>query len=103
MRGFYDPSERGPSGRAEALEAGELRLDRYARRARRFEDTLAPAGNCVPRPIRRRFSGGVRVRRPRDSGIGVKAYADLTRALFDERREPICEGGTRGLRQLPLT
>ncbi|HMI80646.1 MAG TPA: hypothetical protein VK480_02545, partial [Solirubrobacterales bacterium] len=47
---------------------------------------------------------GVARLRPRPGefrGVGVEAEADLTAALFDERREPIGEAGRQGALSRP--
>jgi hypothetical protein len=52
-------------------------------------------GDGGGRQLRRRSPGIVRLRPRRDQlgRVGVEAEADLTAALFDERRKPIREGG----------
>jgi hypothetical protein len=67
--------QRPPAGRAEALEAGELRLHRDAGR-----------GGCRDQRAAIRRDG---------VGIGpgrVEAEADLAAALGNERREPVGKG-----------
>jgi hypothetical protein len=67
--------ERSPARGAETLEAGELRLDRDAGRARGVDERPALLGDRL--------------------GIvadGVEAEADLAATLGDERREPVGKG-----------
>jgi hypothetical protein len=83
-----------PTGRAETLEAGELRLDRDASWAGPVDQGAAMVGDRGGRQL-----GGWRFRvaglrpLPGQLGrVGVEAEADLAAALFDERRQPINKG-----------
>lgn len=87
--------QRRPAGRAESLEAGELRLDRDAGGPRLLDQAATVIGDRGGRPL---GGGRLRVPGPRPvpgqlRRVGVEAEADLAAALFDERREPIREFG----------
>lgn len=107
-----------PAGRAETLEAGQLRLDRNAGRTGPLDQPLAVANDglgCPSRRIQRvkqliwlidlsigrrstnavamNGNGVLRIQRPREAQrIRIEPETDLAAALFDERRQPICEG-----------
>ena len=84
--------QRRPAGRAQALEAGELRLDRDAGRAGLLDQPAAVVGDRGGRRLGGRCLGAASGPVPGQLGrVGVEAEADLTAALFDERREPIRE------------
>ncbi len=74
MRRGHHLLERSPAGRAEALEACELRLHSDARRSGGADQLAALIGD------RRCVRAG-----------GIEPEADLAAALGDERREPVGE------------
>jgi hypothetical protein len=86
-----------PAGRAEALEAGELRLDGDAGRSRLVDQAAAVGGDRGGRQLCGRGAGiAWRLPLPGQLGrVGVEAEADLAAALFDERRQPIGERVTQ--------
>jgi hypothetical protein len=88
-----DLSQGGPAGRPEPLEAGELRLDRDAGRARPLDQAAAVGRDGCRGQLGGGLAGGqldrVRGELPR---VGVEPEADLAAALLYERREPIREG-----------
>jgi hypothetical protein len=73
-RGCHNLFQRSPTPGAETLEAGELRLDGDAGRARGLDERPALRGDRL----------GV-------VAEGVEAEADLAATLGDERREPVGE------------
>jgi hypothetical protein len=75
VRCGHHPLERRPAGRAEALEAGELRLD---------GDAGGGGGRDQRQAVGRNRVGVVPGR--------VEAEADLAAALIDERRKPVGKG-----------
>ena len=104
VRGGDRVLERAPAVGAEALEAGELRLDRDARAAGGLDRGAAVTryrlgGEASPlgRIGDERRLGPDRDR-PKPGRVGVEAENDLAAALLYERREPISEV----LRQEPL-
>ena len=82
-----DPLERHPALRAEALEAGELRLDRDAGGRRRLDQLEAAVADRLGRGPGGRLPRREPLRRP--GWIRVEAEAYLAAALGDERREPV--------------
>jgi len=95
LGGGANLGEGGPTGRAEALEAGELRLDGDAGGASALDQATA-VGDDGSRGGLGGITAGGYGGRPRSAqlgGIGVEAEADLAAALFDERRKPIREAG----------
>jgi len=95
--GGADFFQGAPAGGAEALEAGQLRLDRDAGGSGPVDQGAAVVGDRGGCQL-----GGRRLRiarpRPRPGqlgGVGVEAEADLAAALLYERREPISEGTQR--------
>ena len=92
-----DLFEGEPAGGAEALEAGELRLDRDARRAGPVDQVAAVLGDRDGRQLSGRRLGiaGARPLPGQLGRIGVEAEADLAAALFDERRKPIGKASQR--------
>ena len=96
-RDRHDLLERVPSGRAEPLEAGELRLDRHAggpggddRRAAVLDHGLRGASAGQPwvvvdssEPLQRN--------RPQRRRIGIEPEHDAAAALLYERRKPVGE------------
>jgi hypothetical protein len=86
-----------PAGGAEALEAGELRLDRDAGGAGAVDQVAAVLGDRDGRQLsgRRLRIAGTRPLPGQLGRIGVEAEADLAAALFDERREPIGKASQR--------
>jgi hypothetical protein len=91
--GVADLLQGSPAGRAEALEAGELRLDRDAGGAGAVDQ-----GAAVRRDRGRGQLGGRPLAAARPcplpgqlGRIGVEAEADLAAALVYERRQPIRE------------
>jgi len=86
-----DLGQRRPAGSAEALEAGELGLDRDAGRAGAVDQGAAVLGDSGGGALGGRgalTAGPV----PGQLGrVGVEAEADLAAALRNERREPIGE------------
>ena len=84
--------ERRPAGRAEALEAGELRLDRDAGVAGGADQRDAVLGDRRGRGLGRLSGPSPDRRGSSPAGIRVEAEADLTAALLDERGEPVGEG-----------
>ena len=90
--GGADRGEGRPAGGAEALEAGELRLDRDAGRAGALDQAATVGDDRGARQL----GGGAGVARlrplPGEFGrVGVEAETDLAATLRDERREPIRE------------
>jgi hypothetical protein len=88
-----DELEGAPAGGAEALEAGELRLDRDTRRAGRVDRERAVRrdrdGGALGRgPVRGRRRLGLR---PQTCGVGVEPQDDLGLALRDEGVQPVGE------------
>jgi hypothetical protein len=88
-----DELEGTPAGGAEALEAGELRLDRDARRAGGVDGERAVRrdrdGGALGRgPVRGRRRLGLR---PQTCGVGVEPQDDLGLALRDEGVQPVGE------------
>ena len=79
--------ERGPSGRAQPLEAGELELDAHAGLPHRVD-----RGAAVPRD---RGGGGVgpACLRPQRRRVGVEPEQHLAAALLDPRRQAVREAG----------
>jgi hypothetical protein len=93
-----DALERAPAGRAEALEAGELRLDRDAGRAGALDQRETVGDDGAGGDLGRcALDGGTQVLAGQLRRVGVEAEADLTAALFDERRQPVCERSSRQL------
>ena len=66
--------ERLPAGGAEALEAGELELDRDARTRRAPDQLLTPPGDIVTR-----------------ARFGVETEADLAAPVLGEGGQPVGE------------
>ena len=94
-RGLADLGQRRPAGRAEALEAGELRLDRDAGRAGALDQRPAVGGDGTGRQLgRRALDRGPEVGPGQLRRVGVETEADLAAALFDERRQPVREGSS---------
>jgi hypothetical protein len=88
-----DALEREPAVGAEALEAGELRLDGDAGGRRRVDGGLAVRrdrdGSALGRrPVRGRRRRGLR---PEPRGVGVEPQDDLGLALRDEGVQPVGE------------
>ena len=102
LRRVYDGLQCGPAGRAEALEAGDLRLDGDAGRAGGVDHGEAVALDGGGRalggagglgrlgPIGADRTGPDRAR-PQRGRVGVEAQHDLAAALLYERREPVGE------------
>ena len=92
--------QRGPAGRAEALEAGELRLDGDARRAGGVDDRAAVRGDGGRGALGGRAARG----RGRDRGrpqalrVGVEPEHDLRLASRDGVGEPVAEVRRHGVR-----
>ena len=97
--------ERLPTRGAEALEAGQLRLDRHAGRARGDDRRPAVLGHRLggQDPSEVRLGGppsqALDRSRPQGGGIGIESEHDTTAALVDERRKPVGEVRARGPRQ----
>ena len=91
--GVADLGERRPAGRAEALEAGELRLDRDAGGAGALDQRAAVGDDRGGGQLggQRAGTGGHRPLPGQLGRVGVEAEADLAAALLDERRQPIGE------------
>lgn len=87
----------GPAGSAEALEAGELRLDRDAGGTRPVDQVAAVLGDRGGSQLGGRPLGiaGALPLPGELRRIGVESEADLAAALFDERREPIGKASQR--------
>ena len=92
-----DLLERLPAGRAEPLEARELRLDRDTRGPGGDDRRTAVLGHRLrgarARQVRRvRASADARERlRPQRCRVGVEPEHDTTAALLHERRQPVGE------------
>ena len=88
-----DVGQRRPSRCAEALEAGELGLDRDAGGAGSFDQGAAVGDDRGGGQLggQRAGTGGHRPLPGQLGRIGVEAEADLTATLVDERRQPIGE------------
>jgi hypothetical protein len=85
--------EGAPAGRAEALEARELGLDRDARGPRRVDGGSAVCGYrsgraISGRPVCGRLRDGLR---PEPSGVGIESQDDLGPALGNQGLQPVCE------------
>jgi len=85
--------KRPPACGAEPLEAGELELDRYARRSRGIDRRSAVPHDRIRRPL-----DGIALtrvarhrRRPQCRGIGIEPEHDPAAPLLDERGEPVGE------------
>jgi hypothetical protein len=95
VRGADRGLQRRPAGSAEALEAGELRLDRHRRGSHRLDGgaavTLDRGGGEL-----RRASGEVSCGLDRDwpqrGRVGVETEHDLAAPLLYEGGEPVSEG-----------
>jgi hypothetical protein len=85
--------QRAPAGRAEALEAGELRLDGDAGGARRVDGRRAVRGDRSGGALGRRSVRGRRRRGlpPQPSGVRVEPQDDLGLALGNQGLQPVCE------------
>jgi hypothetical protein len=97
---FDDLGERGPTGRAEPLEAGELRLGRDARGARGVDQRAAVRGDRAGRARSGRPVGGCGAERlrPESRRVGIEAQDDLGLAPGDRVGEPVGDvrpGGRR--------
>jgi hypothetical protein len=88
-----DLRQRGPPRCAEALEAGELRLGRGARRPGRVDQRTAVRGDRPGRTLRWRAarSGGLRRLRPQARRVRVEPQDDLGLAPGDDVRQAIGE------------
>ncbi len=97
MGGGADAFEGGPARCSQALEAGELRLDRDAGRAGLADQVAAVLGDRGGSQLGGRRLGIARLRPlPGQLGrVGVEAEADLAATLFDERRKPIGKASQR--------
>jgi hypothetical protein len=86
-----------PAGGSEALEAGQLRLDRDAGGAGAVDQGAAVIGDRAGRQLCGRGLGIARLRPlPGQLGrVGVEAETDLAAALLYERRQPIGKGTQR--------
>jgi hypothetical protein len=82
--------ERGPAGRAEALEAGDLRLDRDAGGRRRGDQRRAVRDDDLGRALGGAAVAGVGGQglRPHPRGVGIEPEDDLRLALADACCEP---------------
>jgi hypothetical protein len=85
--------QRRPSGRTEALEAGELRLGGDARRAGRVDERAAVCDDRTGRPLGRRPArpGGLRRLGPQARRVRVESQDDLGLAPGDDVRQPVGE------------
>jgi hypothetical protein len=85
--------ERAPAGRAEALEAGELGLDRDARGTRGVDRRRAVRGDRGGGALGRRSVRGRRRRGlwPQPSGVRIEPQDDLGLALGNQGLQPVCE------------
>jgi len=101
LRPIDDPTQRRPAGHTQALETCKLWLDGNAGGACFVQDALAPERDRLSSLLRGRIALDVWKELPGDRGVGIKANADLARALFYERCEPIREGGTRACVSCP--
>jgi hypothetical protein len=82
--------ERRPARCAEALEAGELRLDRDAGRPGAVDQRPAVSGDGARGDFgRRALDRGPEILPGQLRRVGVETEADLAAALFDERRQPV--------------
>ncbi len=100
MRGVDHTLKRAPAGPTEALEAGELRLDRDARRPGRLDQRTAVRENGVGGGL-----GGRTFALPRPPlepvRIRIEPETDLAAALLDERRQPVGKCGAQSRLRRP--
>src|SRR5207253_3173844 len=93
LGGGTDLLQRAPAGCPEALEAGQLRLDRHAGGAGGLDQPAAVLEYRRGSAVGNVCEVGIRRRRFRKRGrVRVKPQAYLAAALVDERRESVCEG-----------
>ena len=93
------PPQRSPAGGSEALEAGQLDLDRHARRPCRLDRQPAVAPHRRGSPDGRLAVRVVALERlrPQRGRIRIEPEHDLTAPLLDEGGEPVGEVGQRAL------
>ena len=96
-----DVRERGPPGCAQALEAGDLRLDGHARGPGGVDDRAAVRGDRDARTLRGAASGPARAGRagrrgPQPHRVGVQAEDDLGLTAIDEHGQTVREGRPPG-------
>jgi hypothetical protein len=95
VRGGHGGLERGPAGRAQSLEAGELRLDGHAGGTHRLDGRAAVAldggGGELGRPAGE-VSCGLDRDWPQSGRVGVETEHDLAAPFLDEAGEPVSKG-----------
>ena len=92
VRGSDAAPRRLPPRRAEALEAGELELDRDAGRPGALDQLGAVRRDGAGSVFRGRIVGAVAAARAELGRIGVEPEDDLAAAVLDRRREPVGKG-----------
>ena len=98
MRVLDHRLQRRPPGRAQPLEAGQLGLDRHARRPRRVDHHSAVAHDGSGGTVRSRcagsgsYTGELARRGPQRRGVRIETEHDLRLAFGDARRKGVAEG-----------